>query len=200
MKLLLTSAGFSNENIRQTFPNLFSKSVKDAKILFITTAARRKEELQYVYMSKVELVEMGIKKENIIIFDLNNIPTYKQTLEYDAIYVCGGNTFYLASKMKESGFDTILKKVVNEGLVYIGVSAGSIFAGPTVKISRDTNDVGLTDLSGLELTEIVVAVHYDQQEVERQKQIDKLKQDFKVITLTDKQVLTIIDNEEKLIE
>ncbi len=200
MKLLLTSAGFSNLVIGQKFLELLNKPANEAKILFIPTASRTEEENFYVNKSKEELIGLGIKNENIAILDLQNFPSFNQILEYNAIYVCGGNTYYLSHKLKEIKFDNIIKKAVQSGILYIGVSAGSIFASPDISISRDKNDVGSIDLTGMNLTEIVPIVHYVPNDVERQSSIKKVSKRFKTITLTDIQALLIIDGKEKLIE
>src|SRR5690349_12841403 len=52
---------------------------------------------------------------------------------FDVLYVQGGNTFYLLDRMRRSGADGIIHKLVAaHGMVYCGVSAGSIIAGPDI--------------------------------------------------------------------
>jgi len=52
---------------------------------------------------------------------------------FDVLYVQGGNTFYLLDRMRRSGADGIIRKLVAaHGTVYCGVSAGSIIAGPDI--------------------------------------------------------------------
>jgi len=54
----------------------------------------------------------------------------------DCIYVDQGNTFYLRSQMRTSGFDTIVGHLVREtGVVYVGASSGSICAGRTISVA-----------------------------------------------------------------
>ena len=98
--------------------------------------------------------------------------------------------------MKETGFDNILKRFISEGKLYVGVSAGSILAGPDITVSRDINDVGLTDFSGLGITQTVVVVHYDKQTDDR---LDKISKKFHAVPLTDEQALLITNDEEKIL-
>lgn len=49
-------------------------------------------------------------------------------LEYDAIFVCGGYSEFLLRQMNRTGFDAIVKESVEQGLFYIGMSAGSMVA------------------------------------------------------------------------
>lgn len=53
--------------------------------------------------------------------------------EYDLVWVNGGNTLCLRYEMRRSGFDQIIKGLVDNGLVYGGESAGAMIAGTTLK-------------------------------------------------------------------
>jgi len=49
------------------------------------------------------------------------------------VYVLGGNTFYLLWHMRRSGLDAMIqRRVLQEGAVYVGCSAGSIVAGRSI--------------------------------------------------------------------
>ena len=49
------------------------------------------------------------------------------------IYVTGGNTFYLMYHMRQSGLDVLVRqRVLNEGAIFVGCSAGSIVAGRSI--------------------------------------------------------------------
>jgi dipeptidase E len=101
-KLLLTSDGFENHKIAEKFVELIAKDVDKAKIFFVPTAAYGEETMSYVYESEKELLDIGVLKENIIwAEDLQNTDLN----DYDVIYVCGGNTFYLLNEIRNTGFD-----------------------------------------------------------------------------------------------
>lgn len=200
-KLLLTSAGFVNPKIGQTFLELLGKPSEDIRILFIPTASRTPVELKYVEESLQELVDMGITAEHIITENLEQKVTVEQFQNIDAVYVCGGNTFYLLDRVRKSGFDTVVNKLIEQDAVYLGVSAGSVLAGPDISISGplDPNDVGLTDTTGLKLVDKVITPHYDKKE---KSIIEDFKQKlpYPIITLTDNQALLVKGDEEVIIE
>lgn len=200
-KLLLTSRGFTNRKIGQYFIELLDKPVFDAKILFIPTASRTKDELHYVEESKTELIQIGIKAENLFIYNLDKKLSYPKVNDFDVIYVCGGNTFYLTAKMREDGFNKVIKKLVKDGKLYLGVSAGSVLAGPNIDIASpfDPNDIGLKDWRGLNLTNTIVSPHYTNKDKDIIEKF-KLEEKFKVVPLTDNQALRIIGNKEEIIE
>jgi dipeptidase E len=83
----------------------------------------------------------------------------------DALYVAGGSTFALLDALRTSGADDLVAERVRGGLPYIGLSAGSIVAGPSIEPASLLDDPadapGLTDLRGLGLTDAVVVPHAD---------------------------------------
>src|SRR4051812_36530594 len=115
-KLLLTSDGFKNPKIGQEFLALVNKNPADIRVLLIPTASEMqndeaylKRKANYFAECEKELIGFGVTKENMTWLDINNILATGDLDEYDALYVCGGNTYYLADKLKKTGFD---KKVV----------------------------------------------------------------------------------------
>lgn len=199
-KLLLTSDGFENIEISKVFLKLVGKSVGDIKILFIPTASRTREELIYVEKSRKELLSIGVNEENIIVYNLDR-EINDGLGEFDVVYVCGGNTFYLLYKVKEVGFGEKIKQMVADGVVYVGVSAGSILVGPDIEICsrhEDRNDVRLEDLAGLGLTDKILSPHYVDEE---EGIVEKFKKETgnKVTRLRDGEALLINGDVEEVI-
>ena len=89
----------------------------------------------------------GFSKENIIIFDENKVDDFKN-LDIDVIYTCGGNTFTLLKLIKDCGFDKEIKKYVENGVIYIGRSAGSHLVSKNIEhvLPFDDNYIGLRTL------------------------------------------------------
>jgi len=201
MRLLLTSTGLANKNITDEFLKMAGKPVSKIKIIFVPTAARSKEELKYVDESRTELINLGISRKNIKTLNLNKSVSFEEVENFDVIYVCGGNTFYLLKKIKETSFDKIIKKFTKINKLYFGVSAGSIIVCPDINIASpfDENDISLTDLTGLNLVNVIVSPHYSEKE---KSIIDKFKKSsqYKVVTLTNNQALLVKDKELKIIE
>ncbi len=103
MKILLTSAGFLNKEISDVFLKLLNKPAGQVHVVFIPTASRTEEELKYVVESRQELIGLGIS--DIVTLNLDRPVAADEVASADVIYVCGGNTFYLLKKMRESGLD-----------------------------------------------------------------------------------------------
>lgn len=201
-KLLLTSAGFTNPKVGEVFVGLLDKPVDQINILFVPTASRTEPELLYVKKSEEELMRVGVAAGHISWLDIDNLPSDTSLNNFHVVYVCGGNTFYLMHKLNESGFGRKIKEMVNGGKIYVGASAGSVVAGPDVSIAGpgDKNDIGLKDMAGLGLTDVVTSPHYN--EMEEAGQVEKFRAELphKIIPLTDAQALEIVGDSIKLIE
>lgn len=67
--------------------------------------------------------------------------------ECGAVAVGGGNTFHLLRELRRTGLLALIGDAVRAGMPYIGWSAGSNVACPTI---RTTNDMPIVDPGGLE--------------------------------------------------
>lgn len=75
--------------------------------------------------------------------------------QYAAVYIGGGNTYYLLHQVRATGFDEGLKRFVERGGALYGGSAGAIVMGRNIGTAdrMDRNDVAISDLDGLNLIE-----------------------------------------------
>jgi len=189
-KLLLTSVGIpaTHKKIRKAFLDMLPKKPAECRVAFIPTAARTVEERDYTEISWDQLVECGIKAENINTLELDRICIKSDTLaDYDVLFVCGGNTFYLLHCAVLSGFTDAIR---NFNGMYVGVSAGSILVGPSIEIARpwDANDIGLDDPTGINLVPFSVSPHYVETDEKLVQSIEKTTV-HEIVRLTDTQAI-----------
>jgi dipeptidase E len=89
----------------------------------------------------------------------------KSTLKnFDMVWVSGGNTFCLRYEMQRSGFDTVIKELLDDGLVYAGESAGSCVAGTSLKGLENADEPAFAEAEvweGLGLIPHFVLPHAD---------------------------------------
>lgn len=203
MKLLLTSTGLPNQIIKSKFLELVGKDPKDITIGFIPTAADPYDDKWFLDASINEINEMGMKLKMIDLKDANEQSLQKKLEDCDVIYVNGGNTFYLLDWVRKSGFDKVIKPLLENGKVYIGTSAGSILLGPDISISGwdptwDTNDVGLTDFSGLNLVPFATSPHFTEAEREViERRMEEVN--YPVKAITDAQAIVVDGDKQELI-
>ena len=59
---------------------------------------------------------------------VSRLLTIEELSAFDAIFVSGGDSAVLCREMVRTGFDKVLKMAIDDGLVYVGISAGSMYA------------------------------------------------------------------------
>ncbi|MBN1585314.1 Type 1 glutamine amidotransferase-like domain-containing protein [Candidatus Uhrbacteria bacterium] len=193
--LLLTSTGLTSPNIYEKFRGLVSDPKKQS-VAIITTAAEGKENNKYSQLAKKQFESLGFV--NVDFVDLETQPE-KDFSPYGIIYVCGGNTFKLLKFAKKANFKLSIKKLLERNGIYIGVSAGSIIVGPSINIANevepDPNDVGLEDLTGFDITSLIVLPHYSP---EMETETDNFEKKYRLIVeRLDNSRAILIDNGEK---
>lgn len=86
---------------------------------------------------------------------------------YDVVFACGGNTYALRYAMRNSGFDKIIRQLLEVGIVYVGESAGAICAGRDLKgfeVADRTQGIPEIIDEGLGLIDTVIIPHVDNPE------------------------------------
>ena len=151
MKTLFLSSNGLNENTGKIFWETINKAPKDTKVIFVPSAATGNDGAREGIALCVErLMNMGIPFGNILIYELSllisegyartysgyikDIPaplrlmTAEELGEYDAIVFGGGDAALLLEQIRRTGLAEHLNQAVENGLVYLGISAGSMAA------------------------------------------------------------------------
>src|SRR5258705_1832271 len=78
----------------------------------------------------------------------------------ESIFIGGGNTFRLLNMLYVLDLLETIKQRVDAGMLYIGASAGSNVAGPTIKTTNDMPIVEPPSFSALGLVSFQLNPHY----------------------------------------
>jgi dipeptidase E len=78
----------------------------------------------------------------------------------EALFMGGGNTYALLKRLREAGLLPAIRERVEAGMPYVGASAGSNVAGPTILTTNDWNVVALDVFEALGLVRFNVNPHY----------------------------------------
>lgn len=148
MKMLLTSAGLTNESLRQALLRLLGRPFAECSAVHIPTAAYGLEGgVGFAAAPGGYWAEFGWRSiGQLELTALPNLPEQLWLPELEAahaILVAGGNTGYLSYWFRESGFAGVLPRLL-ENAVYVGVSAGSMIMTPALQV--DTERLTTTDV------------------------------------------------------
>lgn len=203
MNILLTSAGIKMPAIQNEVLKLLPKPPNELKLAHVITASRMETNTDYVKKDRVALQGVGFQVADVALEDLTPATAFDELNKFDIIYVQGGNTFYLLKQARACGFEQVVRKFLEDpNKWYIGVSAGSYIACPTIEMGnwkRDKDQHGLDDLAGMNLVPFLLSVHYNREKY-REVLAEKIPTaSYPVRILTDDQAFLIKDDKVILI-
>lgn len=159
MKLLLLSnstnpgepyLGYPKQTIKQFLGD------KPLNIVFIPYAAVTFSYDEYVAKVNESLQEVGIQVKGIHTF----VNAKEAIRTADAIMIGGGNTWKLTRMLQENDLIDLIREKVNMGTPYIGWSAGSNVACPTLRTTNDMPIVAPLSFDTLNLVPFQLNPHY----------------------------------------
>lgn len=121
---------------------------------------------------KEGLIPFGFKAENICVPDVKSIENLRE-VEFDLIYVPGGNPFKLLKEAKEGNLIDLIRGQVRNGADYFGVSSGADFASENIEYLKAVEDCdyNLNDYDALGLIPEKVICHVDQRDMATLKRV-----------------------------
>lgn len=125
-----------------------------SQVLFVPYALFDRD--GYAGQAKNRFAAMGLGLSSIHIAP-NALAAVNQA---EAIFIGGGNTFRLLNELYRYELVSAIRERVNEGMFYIGSSAGSNVAAPTIKTTNDMPIVQPPSFDSLGLVSFQINPHY----------------------------------------
>ncbi len=209
MKFLLTSAGISNNSIKNSFLNLLGKKPEEASLVFIPTASNiEKGDKAWLIKDFVNFEKLNFKNFSIVdISAVNRSIWYPQIQEADVLVFGGGNTFYLMEWVEKSGLKDELLELLKTK-VYVGISAGSMILSPDLMLNTlqklYKEDLERTEnIKGINFVDFYILPHYmsSPSSIRTKENILEATKEIKnkIYALDDNSALEIVDNNIKII-
>ncbi len=209
MKLLLTSAGISNNSIKESFFKLTGKKPEDISLAFIPTASNVEQgDKSWLINDFINLKNLGLKSISIVDISVVERKIWEPQLrEADVLLFGGGNTFYLMEWINKSGLIEILPELL-ETKVYIGISAGSMILSQDLLLKACQKlyeeDLERTeDEKGVCLVDFYVLPHYNSSyfsTLNKENVIENTKDvKNKIYAIDDNSAVEVVGNNIKII-
>lgn len=149
------------------------KPLADCKIAYIITAATKMDETgevekarlrDHIRRYKEKMDELHYHYTEIDIAGLSEQEVKTTLSNYDIVLVEWGNPFYLLQVVRETGFQKVMEELMKQWVVYIGKSAGSYIACPSLVVSTwsklSFDRCGVSDLTATNRVPFFVKAHY----------------------------------------
>ena len=124
------------------------------RVLFVPFALYDRD--TYTLTARDRFKRMGYEVSSVH----NAVDRFQALSDTGAIFVGGGNTFRLLKTLYDQSLMEPIRQRVARGMPYIGSSAGSNIAGPTIKTTNDMPIVQPPSFDALGLVSFQINPHY----------------------------------------
>ena len=194
--MILTSSLYESIELVKKF---LDKNTESKKILFIPTAANVEEYKKYMHLTQKAFEDFGYEVENFDVSIFSENTAKEKLSEAKIVFISGGNTFYLLQELKRKNLITYLKERIENGLLYIGESAGSVIATPNIEYASIVDDktlaTELNDYTGLNLVNFYIVPHFEEEPfVESSRKTVELYKDKLDLKLINNKEAILVEN------
>lgn len=160
--LLLSNSTNYGEPYMQWCSSTIISFVKDhSSIIFIPYAG-----VGFTYDEYTQKVNYALSSFDVKVSNLDNFDDKAKALkDSSAIFVGGGNTFHLLKMLQQFDLLETIQKVVANGKPYVGWSAGSNIASPTIRTTNDMPIVEPKSFQSLSLVPFQINPHYTEKSI-----------------------------------
>ena len=160
-KLFLTS---SFADVTKEFEKFAGAVLEGKTVTFIPTASLVEDVRFYVENDKNAFRKLGILVDELDVSGSTEQQIAAKLYANDYIFISGGNTFYLLQELKNTGTDKLIRKLIDDGKVYIGSSAGTVILAPDIRYIEKMDDAtkadSLTDYTALNVVDFYPLPHH----------------------------------------
>ena len=194
--MILTSSLYESIELVKKF---LDKNTESKKILFIPTATNVDEYKKYIYLTQKAFEDFGYEVENFDVSIFSEEIVKEKLSEAKIVFISGGNTFYLLQELKRKNLIPYLEERIENGLLYIGESAGSVIAAPDIEYASVIDDktvaTKLDDYAGLNLVDFYIVPHFEEEPfVESSRKTVELYKDKLDLKLINNKEAILVEN------
>ena len=143
-----------------------------ARMLFFPFALEKAQRKEHTSQTRKVFEQFGVE-----VVDAQETSNLEEEIrEANCFFVGGGNTYQLLAELIECDAIPLLRQRVDEGITFIGSSAGSVVAGSSVASSMSENIVGLENTEAICLLPFMISPHFPDKSTEEYQERKQLLQ------------------------
>lgn len=195
MKTLFLCSYFTD--VASLFKTFADQNQFEKKVLFIPTAGNVEEYTAYIDEARAVFADLQFEVEVLDIAEAREDVVREKISQTPCLYISGGNTFYLLQELKKKNLLPLIRERINQGMVYLGESAGAIIASRDIFYNHIMDDKnlapGLTEYSALSMVDFFVLPHWKEFPFEESSQQTAAAYDgqLKLLKLTNQQAVLV---------
>ena len=182
------------------------------KCVFIDTPLRAKvhnpKDLGWHEQNIANMKSVGMQLDFYDIAGKSNDDIKRDLAQYQMMYIEGGDPFYLLSVGAKNNFAEYVRDRVENGMLYLGTSAGTIVAGidaaSAARPGKNPEQYGLISTKGYGLVNFVPMPHWGLSEkIElygNHKLNSSYQEDYPYIFISDDQYIEVIGDNYKIVD
>lgn len=175
--------------------------------VFITTAANTYDDKPWMEEDIELFQKAGFKIRQVDVAQMPGSESAKILLQTQTLIVGGGNPIYLLEVLQDKGLLEPIKERVNQGMLYVGSSAGAVLAGPDLELEILFEDRPQAKLlhtyAGLNLCPYYLMPHWGaskMQEIYTKFTDAAYAKELPILGLNDNQAIEVKDESIRLVE
>ncbi|MGT2949348.1 Type 1 glutamine amidotransferase-like domain-containing protein [Streptococcus devriesei] len=198
MKTLFLCSYFAE--VRPLFEKFAEQYELEKKVLFIPTAGDVEEYRDYIDEGRAIFADLQFDVVPLDIAAATETVVREKLAQASCLYISGGNTFYLLQELKRKNLLPLIRERINQGMVYVGESAGAIIASNDISYSQIMDDKSLTsdltDYAALGLVDFSVLPHWGESPFEEitEQTAAVYEGQLQLLKLTNQQAVLVNDN------
>lgn len=198
MKTLFLCSYFAE--VRPLFEKFAEQYELEKKVLFIPTAGDVEEYRDYIDEGRAIFADLQFDVVPLDIAAATETAVREKLAQASCLYISGGNTFYLLQELKRKNLLPLIRERINQGMVYVGESAGAIIASNDISYSQIMDDKSLTsdltDYAALGLVDFSVLPHWGESPFEEitEQTAAVYEGQLQLLKLTNQQAVLVNDN------
>ncbi len=151
------------------------------------------------------ITNLGFTAEIVDLRDYRNSESLRDKLQqFDALWLIGGNTYCLRYEIEQSGFNAIIGSLLQDGITFIGESAGACVAGTNLRGLESADNPEFAEgviYDGLGLVNNTLSPHADNamfaEDITNLREL--YKDDPTFLELKDSEALIVNDTEQEIV-